>query len=280
MVVGRILVEPDSSDAELAAVHQLQDAVELQRVPTSDPPCPAEDHQLAHCARAEETRSPHVFAHALKRVLCDAGDTVVDGALRRTLTHSRLLEDSWDSEMLGQLGRGLEHGLRDIADHVRLLGRRVNGWAINESGVDFDGDDLLRAAVAHSQIFINPVSEALYPVCEVDADGRQLDGSMHSYRLTFGAGSLPPVNAFWSLTAYHAQGLLVANEMGRYAIGDRTPGLSYRPDGSLTIDIGAQPPRARANWLPVPAGPFRLMLRLYRPTAVEWDPPPVVAQPR
>ncbi|MBQ6640456.1 MAG: DUF1214 domain-containing protein, partial [Saccharopolyspora sp.] len=138
------------------------------------------------------------------------------------------------------------------------------------------GDHLLRAAEAHSQIFINPVAEALYPVCEVDSNGDLLDGSAHDYRLTFEAGSLPPVRAFWSLTAYHAKGLLVANETGRYAISDRTTRLTYRPDGSLTIEISAARPDTTANRLPVPAGPFRLMLRLYRPTTTEWDPPPVI----
>ncbi len=35
---------------------------------------------------------------------------------------------------------------------------------------------------------------------------------------------------------------LIANPIGRYSIGDRTPGLRHEPDGSLTITIQADPP--------------------------------------
>jgi hypothetical protein len=43
-------------------------------------------------------------------------------------------------------------------------------------------------------------------------------------------------------------------------------GLSHGPDGSLEIQIQhAAPPQGEANWLPVPDGPFRLVLRTYQP---------------
>ena len=61
---------------------------------------------------------------------------------------------------------------------------------------------------------------------------------------------------------------LIANPIGRYSIGDRTPGLRYGPDGSLTITIQADPPAdetERANWLPAPPGDFRPIMRLYEP---------------
>lgn len=273
MVVGRILVEPEASDEALADVHRLQDSIDLQRIPVAAPPPPTYDLDLAHVSREAETTDPDAFALALRQVVADADPALVDDSLRPPLT--RLLDNPAPSEAAD----GLRRGLQDIADHVRGLGRQANGWAINDIGTDFGADHLLRAAVAHAQIFINPVSEALYPLCEVDASGDLLDGGAHDYRLTFGSGSLPPVGAFWSLTAYHAKGLLVANEIGRYAIGDRTPRLTYDPDGSLTIQISAARPDAAANWLPVPAGPFRLMLRLYRPKTTKWDPPPVVPTP-
>ena len=61
---------------------------------------------------------------------------------------------------------------------------------------------------------------------------------------------------------------LVANQIGRYSIGDRTPGIVYAPDGSLTITISHARPddaTAAANWLPAPAGAFRPVLRMYEP---------------
>jgi hypothetical protein len=62
--------------------------------------------------------------------------------------------------------------------------------------------------------------------------------------------------------------MLVPNDIGRHAIGDRTRGLVHGTGGALTIHIQPQPPRdaeARANWLPAPAGDFYLCLRGYLP---------------
>jgi len=61
---------------------------------------------------------------------------------------------------------------------------------------------------------------------------------------------------------------LVENPINRYSIGDRTPDLVYRPDGSLTIVLQRELPTdpiEAANWLPTPVGDFRLMMRLYQP---------------
>ncbi|HEY6399661.1 MAG TPA: DUF1214 domain-containing protein, partial [Solirubrobacteraceae bacterium] len=45
-----------------------------------------------------------------------------------------------------------------------------------------------------------------------------------------------------------------------------TPGLRRNRDGSLDILLEHAAPRAgRSNWLPAPAGPFVLALRLYQP---------------
>jgi len=112
----------------------------------------------------------------------------------------------------------------------------------------------------------------VYPVARVDAAGDRLDGGA-AYRITFPAGELPPVDAFWSLTVYGEDMFLVENPTDRYAIGDRTPGLTKNDDGSLTLVLAHDEAVADAaagegepvNWLPVPAGRFVLMLRLYLP---------------
>ena len=90
------------------------------------------------------------------------------------------------------------------------------------------------------------------------------------------------MGAFWSLTMYGDDLYLVDNPIGRYAIGDRTPGLRRDRDGSLTLHIQRQRPAkaaARANWLPAPEGRFRLGMRLYEPRRSvlrgDWLPPPV-----
>ena len=58
---------------------------------------------------------------------------------------------------------------------------------------------------------------------------------------------------------------------GRYSIGDRTPDLAFGEDGSLEIVLSHDQPAPAAgggtatNWLPIPEGPFVLMMRLYLP---------------
>ena len=106
----------------------------------------------------------------------------------------------------------------------------------------------------------------------VDDQGEQLTGE-RTYTLRL--DPTPPVGAFWSLTMYSIPDFfLVANEIDRYSIGDRTPDLAYDDDGSLTITIGADRPAdwiAAANWLPAPPGTFRPVLRMYEPAAAVID---------
>ena len=60
-----------------------------------------------------------------------------------------------------------------------------------------------------------------------------------------------------------------------------TPGLTYNPDGSLTLYFGTEKPDGvpEANYLPVPPRNFNLMLRFYGPQGVvengQYVPPPV-----
>jgi hypothetical protein len=126
----------------------------------------------------------------------------------------------------------------------------------------------------------NQPEDAVYPLCLADADGNPLDGANH-YVLHFAKEALPPVEAFWSVTMYDAEGFQVANPLNRFAIGDRDA-LTYNADGSLDIYIQSQSPGAdrESNWLPAPAqGQLGLTMRLYAPKAEaldgRWAPPAV-----
>ena len=71
---------------------------------------------------------------------------------------------------------------------------------------------------------------------------------------------------FWSLAMYEVtpdgRAFFIDNAIGRYAIGDRTPGLRKSADGSLTLYLQHDRPEGdrAANWLPAPAGAMRLVL--------------------
>jgi hypothetical protein len=110
-----------------------------------------------------------------------------------------------------------------------------------------------------------------------------LDGN-NDYVLHFSKAELPPVDAFWSITMYDAEGYQAANPLNRFAIGDRDA-LKYNADGSLDIHMQNASPGAdkESNWLPAPSsGPFNLTLRMYWPTETapsiidgSWKPPAV-----
>ncbi|WP_250304220.1 DUF1254 domain-containing protein [Streptomyces sp. NBC_01387] len=135
-------------------------------------------------------------------------------------------------------------------------------WRIADRGASY----LTRAVAARTGLWGNHGYEAVYAHTYEDAEGQWLNGSK-SYTLRF--AQLPPVRSFWSVTMYDTPHFyLVDNPAERYSIGDRTPGLVYGDDGSLTVYIQRDRPTdpvEAANWLPAPAGDFRPMLRLYTP---------------
>ena len=100
-------------------------------------------------------------------------------------------------------------------------------------------------------------------------NGELLDGSKANYTLTFPAGQLPPVNAFWSVTMYDGKTqLLVENPIDRYLINSpMLPEMKKNEDGSLTLYIQKDSPGAdkESNWLPGPSDPIYMVMRLYWP---------------
>jgi len=138
-------------------------------------------------------------------------------------------------------------------------------WKIPDRGTSY----LVRALAARAGLWGNHGYEAAYPMTYTDGDGDPLDGRN---RYTLRIEQDPPVDAFWSVTMYDLPDFyLVANPIGRYSIGDRTPGLRRDSDGSLTIVIQHDQPADTGNWLPAPAAPFRPIMRLYQPRAALLD---------
>ncbi len=146
----------------------------------------------------------------------------------------------------------------------------VNGWRVNYHVANVIWDPLLRAAINQYGPGTNIAQEALYFSAHSSQEGKALDGS-HPVAIRFAADGLPPVDAFWSLTLYGPDFLLVENPIKRYAIGDRTPGLVRAADGALEITIQHEAPNYKANWLPAPAGPYQLILRTYQPRKALFD---------
>jgi hypothetical protein len=181
------------------------------------------------------------------------------------------------------LARAEADAMRAIEAAGPNIGRVVNGWLVMSKGIGSYGSDYLqRASVWMGGPLANLPEESLYPSAIVDADGKPLDGRTDRYTITFPAGQLPPVEFFWSVTMYDRKtGMLVKNPIGRYSLGNRTRGVEYGKDGSLTLYVQKDSPGGvrDANWLPAPDGEFYLSMRLYgpKPAALSggWKPPPL-----
>ncbi len=175
---------------------------------------------------------------------------------------------------------GVEDGLAALMAAPSRLGVPVGGWVSFTDTMGVYGNDYLkRAMVTMVGLGANPAEDAVYPLLLADADGAAVTGE-HDYVLHFDADRLPPASAFWSVTMYDAEGYQAANELDRFAIGDRDA-LEFDADGGLDIHIQHENPGPDrvANWLPAPLGPLGVTMRLYapRPSVLDgsWTPPPL-----
>lgn len=187
---------------------------------------------------------------------------------------------AFDDDGLAALQRGAEEGLARQQRAVSTMARIVNGWSMNTDTMGVYGDHYLkRAAVAVVGLGANQPDDAIYPIAVADAEGRPIVGE-RDYVQHFDADQLPPVDAFWSVTMYDRESFTAPNDLERYALGDRDP-LHYGEDGSLDLYYGPTDPGGdkTANWLPAPAGPLRIIMRLYAPRSEaldgRWTPPPI-----
>ncbi|MDE1929560.1 MAG: DUF1254 domain-containing protein, partial [Burkholderiales bacterium] len=287
LIAGRFLVRGPGDDP---VVHALQDGLALWgwQEGSRGRPWPAATRRAAPLiVPAAQWQPGPAFLVRLDRILeqgfVQPQDAVIVDTLRRLGIGPGLVfdPDRWTDGQQAEIASGFAAGQRLVQARSLELGLQRNGWTINDRGPRFGSDYLLRAGVAKDQPNVAIPEEALYPLARVDAAGRGLDGR-HAYRIRFRSGRLPPVDAFWSITAYDDQGRMMPNAVHRYSIGDRTPGLAGDADGGLTLHLSSTLPAGvpAQNWLPVERDrPFYLMMRLYQPRPEvlqrRWLPPPI-----
>jgi len=188
-------------------------------------------------------------------------------------------------EVRAGLEQARKRALEVMKQKTATMARVTNGWQMNTDSMGVYGNYYLkRAIVAQVGLGANQPEDAIYPLCIGDASGQPLRGE-NKYRMHFSKAELPPVEAFWSVTMYDAQGFQVANPLNRFAIGDRDA-LKYNADGSLDLYIQSESPGPQweSNWLPAPAqGILGVTMRLYapKPEALDgrWNPPAIQRVP-
>ena len=227
------------------------------------------------------------------------GTAAVEKPLREKLAHigigpgKKSPHKEMPPAVKAAVGNGVKATFAQIGKTCEQVGTLVNGWQIGAAAGSrefYNGNWALRAAAAKLGIYGNSEAEAVYPFTRSDVNGITLDGSKHTYQMTFPAGQLPPVNAFWSITMYDGRTqFLIENPINRYLINaPMLPQLKKNPDGSLTIYLSKDSPGKdnEANWLPAPDGPMFVVMRLYWPKTEKpsvyplgkgtWQPPGII----
>lgn len=259
--LARILV---AGPHDLEGAHAVQNGLSIQ-----GPEAPAPGPYAARNAPWQE-----YFASAAALMAANP-PPVTDTALIRTIVPLGLTQGfdpaRFSESEIAEIEAGIAEA-RQMARRGGLGGADFEGgWSYPSPRLgDFDQDYHLRASVALGGLAALPPAEAMYMRAEGEGPSHLYDGT-RAWQLSFPAGEPLPVNSFWSLSLYEAtpegQFFFADNPLGRYAIGDRTPGLVTNPDGSLDIWIGCESPgpEREPNWLPTPAGPFALFMRAYLP---------------
>jgi hypothetical protein len=281
-VSGRIAV--NGSD-DVDAVRSLQARLKLAPLSTWGNGGGAAASGIAKAGRVTDMPPPkqvagmdgRTFFNRLCALMATNPPALADGAaMQRFATLGIEPGGTVDKLDIKILDAAVAGGQRRISDYGHPRAGGHNGWTKTNVGT-YGTDYLLRARVAEAGLGANLPRDALYLST---SDTAAANGTLRRFRLHFAEGQLPPVDAFWSLTAYDADHYLVPNPANIYAVGHQIPVVA-NDDGS--VDIAVQntnpgPSVPTGNWLPIPAaGTFHLILRLYAPGQQalngHWQPP-------
>jgi hypothetical protein len=256
--------------------------------PAPEPPAPLD---WSAPLTAEEQRTSLVFFDQLNAMLAYCPVHPSEQELRTRFARIGVeAGKTFDPDALSpEIRTAIEEGMSDAWQTFDALNENEVATGKVTSGDMFgtreflNNNYLYRMAGAAIGIYGNSREEAIYPIYKADANGAPLDGSSASYRLRFAPGQAPPAESFASLTLYEMPAsLLYANPIDRYLINSpMLDDLVRDDDGGVTIYVQHESPGAdrEANWLPAPAGPFIVVMRLYLPgpTALDgsWTPPPL-----
>ena len=195
---------------------------------------------------AEEFDSPYVVIAA--RTLVDPqdpGDLAAVAAVQDQLVLEAVAErpfvmPEYDPESLDRTRNALLGLAADMTSFERSFGRKEDVDPVHH---------LIGTAAGWGGL---PDAEATYV-------GVSPGLPVGEYELTVGPNV--PVDGFWSISVYNADGFFEPNERGAYSVNNIT--AAHNDDGSVTVRFGGDGDPAR-NSLPITKG-WSYLVRLYRP---------------
>lgn len=225
------------------------------------------------------TFAPEAFLDTLREAMASpttepltASDRALIQRFNSCFDAAKKIVDS-DPGQLSDIIRGAQ------AAHSAIINRwqshkGTTNW-IHFDNIGYWGTNYLdRAALTEYIQYGNDRKAAYYANAFVDDSNIPLNGNNFGYTIRFDKSQLPQAKRFWSITAYTPEDIeLVDNPINKYLVASYTPGLVTEKDGSITVYVQATAPKTAdtANWLPVPKGPFSLMLRIYGPEGKALD---------
>ena len=192
------------------------------------------------------------YAMATVRILADPNDP-------KDVEQVHKLQDQIRLEQPGGPGKFEppnwdEAGRKKIADALSVLGEALPDWR-GAAGRKGEVDPIRHLIVTATGWGLNPDKDAIY----LNVTPKRNDGkTIHTLTVKD-----VPVDGFWSISLYNAQGYFEKNAANAYSLNNIT--AKKNPDASVTVQFGGCDGKV-ANCLPTLPG-WNYMVRLYRPRA-------------
>jgi hypothetical protein len=183
--------------------------------------------------------------------------TLVDPTEPKDLEQVHALQDSIKVEQASpgkfEVPNWDQESQKKVRDALTVLGATLPDWR-GAAGRKDEVDPVRHLLVTCTGWGANPDKDAIYlNIVPAKNDGKTI------YRLD-GVKDVP-VDGFWSITLYNAEGYLVKNDQDAYSLNNIT--AKKNADGSVTVQFGGCDGKA-SNCLPIFPG-WNYMVRLYRP---------------
>lgn len=210
--------------------------------------------------------------HYINRVFTEPGEYVLtmdEFDTPYVLLAARILVDPTDPDDISQV-HGLQDGLAlsadsdeplDLPDYDDESFTAVRSAVLAEASKGLHGTHGMfgtrNEVDVHAHLLGTAAGWGGLPEREAYYESREPNLPVGRYTITAAA---VPVEAFWSITVYGADGFLHANELDAYSVNSVSG--SKNPDGSITVTFGGD--AIDLNPLPVQDG-WNYTVRMYRP---------------